>query len=166
MNPLRELGPLGQSVWLDFISRSVLKGGGLQRLVQEDGISGVTSNPTIFQKAMAGGTDYDEQLRALLAAHPQMQAGELFEAAAFDDIRAAAAVLRPVFDRSEGNDGFVSFEVPASVANDTAATVAEARRIWKALSLPNVMIKVPATAAGIPADRGADRRTASTSTSR
>jgi transaldolase len=151
VNPLRELGTLGQSVWLDFISRSLLESGGLQRLVDEDGVSGVTSNPTIFQKAMGAGTDYDEQLRAILAATPAIDTGALFEAAALDDIRAAAAVLRPVFDRTDGTDGFVSFEVPASVANDTAATIAEARRLWKTLSLPNVMIKVPATPAGVPA---------------
>jgi len=151
VNPLRELGHLGQSVWLDFISRSLLQRGELSRLVEEDGVAGVTSNPTIFQKAMATGTDYDEQLRSVLAANPRMETGALFETAALDDIRSAAAVLRPVYDRTEGADGFVSFEVPASVANDTAATVAEARRLWKILALPNVMIKVPATAAGIPA---------------
>ena len=151
MNPLRELGHLGQSVWLDFISRSLLIRGELARLVDEDGLAGVTSNPTIFQKAMATGTDYDPQLRALLAANPRIETGALFEAAALDDIRSAAAALCPVFDRTEGADGFVSFEVPASVANDTAATVAEARRIWKTLALRNVMIKVPATSAGIPA---------------
>jgi transaldolase len=151
VNPLRDLGPLGQSVWLDFISRAVLRDGELQRLVAEDGVSGVTSNPTIFQKAMASGTDYDEQLRGLLAASPRIETGELFETAALDDIRGAAAVLRPVFDRTDGADGFVSFEVPPVLANDTAGTVAAARRIWKILSLPNVMIKVPATPAGIPA---------------
>ncbi|HEX7484788.1 MAG TPA: bifunctional transaldolase/phosoglucose isomerase [Vicinamibacterales bacterium] len=151
MNPLRELGDLGQSLWLDFLSRSLLRRGELARLVDEDGLAGVTSNPTIFQKAMATGTDYDEQLRRLLAADPRTETGALFEAAALDDIRAAAAVLRPVFERTDGADGFVSFEVPASVANDTAATEYEARRIWKTLDLPNVMIKVPATAAGIPA---------------
>lgn len=151
MNSLRELGLLGQSVWLDFISRGSLRRGELQRLVEEDGLSGVTSNPTIFQKAMAAGTDYDEQLRAVLAADPHIDINALFETAALDDIRAAAAVLRPVYDRTDGADGFVSFEVPASLANDTAGTVAAARRVWKTLSLPNVMIKVPATAAGIPA---------------
>jgi transaldolase len=151
VNPLRELGPLGQSVWLDFISRSVLCRGDLQRLVDHDGVSGVTSNPTIFQKAMASGTDYDDQLRRLLAADPRIETGALFEVAALDDIRGAAAALRPVFDRTEGADGFVSFEVPPSMAHDTSATVAAARRIWKALALPNVMIKVPATPAGIPA---------------
>jgi transaldolase / glucose-6-phosphate isomerase len=151
VNPLRELGPLGQSVWLDFISRSVLRSGELQRLVDEDGVSGVTSNPTIFQKAMASGTDYDDQLRALLASSPHIETAQLFEGAALDDIRAAAAVLKPVFDRTDGADGFVSFEVSPSLANDTAGTIAAAKRIWKILSLPNVMIKVPATPAGIPA---------------
>jgi transaldolase/glucose-6-phosphate isomerase len=151
VTPLRELGTLGQSVWLDFISRALLESGDLGRLVADDGLSGVTSNPTIFQKAMAAGTEYDTQFRRLLALDPDRSTGALFEAAALDDIRAAAAVLRPVYDRSAGADGFVSFEVPPSLADDTAATVAAARRLWAALALPNVMIKVPATAAGIPA---------------
>lgn len=151
MNPLRELGQLGQSVWLDFISRSVLDKGELQRLVDDDGVSGVTSNPSIFQKAMAAGHDYDDQLRAVLAADPGIRTGALFEIAALDDIRRAAGVLRPVYDRTAGADGFVSFEVAASLANDTTGTLSEARRIWKAVNLPNLMIKVPATAAGIPA---------------
>jgi transaldolase len=151
VNPLRELGELGQSVWVDFISRSLVASGELSRLVDEDGVSGVTSNPTIFQKAFATGTDYDDPLRARLAADPRTPTAALFEATAFDDIRSAAAVLRPIYERTDGVDGFVSFEVPASVAHDTAATVGEARRIWKALALPNVMIKVPATVEGIPA---------------
>ncbi len=151
MNPLRDLGELGQSVWLDFISRALLTSGDLARLAEADGVCGVTSNPTIFQKAMAAGTDYDEQFRRLLAADPGLPTRALFEAAALDDIRSAAAVLRPVYDRTGGADGFVSFEVPPSVADDTAATVSEARRIWRAVALPNVMIKVPATPAGIPA---------------
>jgi transaldolase/glucose-6-phosphate isomerase len=151
VNPLQELGTLGQSVWLDFISRTLLASGELERLVAADGLSGVTSNPTIFQKAMAAGTEYDAQFRRLLAFDPDLATGALFEAAALDDIRAAAAILRPVYDREAGADGFVSFEVPPSVADDTAATVAEARRLWAALALPNVMIKVPATPAGIPA---------------
>jgi transaldolase len=151
VNPLRDLRNLGQSVWLDFISRGLLKSGDFERLVVSDRVSGVTSNPTIFQKAMAAGSDYDAQFLSLLSADPGLSTGALFEAAAFDDIRAAAAVLRPVYDETDGADGFVSFEVPASLADDTVATVAEARRIWKALALPNLMIKVPATPAGIPA---------------
>jgi transaldolase/glucose-6-phosphate isomerase len=151
VNPLRDLGSLGQSVWLDFISRALLKSGGFERLVVSDRVSGVTSNPTIFQKAMAARTDYDAQFISLLSADPGLTTGALFEAAAFDDIRAAAAILRPVYDRTDGADGFVSFEVPASLADDTVATVAEARRIWNALALPNLMVKVPATPAGIPA---------------
>jgi transaldolase len=151
VNPLRDLRSLGQSVWLDFISRPLLESGDFERLVVSDHVSGVTSNPTIFQKAMAAGTGYDAQFASLLTADPGLTTGALFEAAAFDDIRAAAAVLRPVYDQTERADGFVSFEVPASLADDTAATIAEARRISKALALPNLMIKVPATSAGIPA---------------
>src|SRR5512142_2898673 len=145
VNPLSELAALGQSVWLDFISRAILSSGELERLVTRDRLAGVTSNPTIFQKAMAAGTDYDAQFRRLLALDPAISTSALFETAALDDIRATAAVLRPVYDRTGGADGFVSFEVPASLADDTAATVTEAQRLWRALALPNVMIKVPAT---------------------
>ncbi len=151
MNPLLELSRAGQSVWIDYIRRSLLEGGGLRRLVEEDGVAGVTSNPTIFEKAIAGSPDYDAQLREVLAARPGIDNDSLFEALALDDIRAACAILRPVFDRTVGADGYVSFEVPASVANDTEATVGHARRLWKAIGRPNLMIKVPATAAGIPA---------------
>jgi transaldolase/glucose-6-phosphate isomerase len=151
VNPLRDLRTLGQSVWLDFISRDLLDDGTLARLVADDGLAGVTSNPTIFQKAMTAGSAYDAQFAQALAARPDLPTSALFEMAALDDIRAAAAVLRPVFDRSGGADGFVSFEVPPALADDTAATVAEALRLWRALARPNVMIKVPATPAGIPA---------------
>ena len=151
MNPLLELSRAGQSVWIDYIRRSLLESGGLRRLVEQDGVAGVTSNPTIFEKAIAGSSDYDGQVRDVLAATPGLDNDTLFEALALDDIRAAAAILRPVYDRTGGGDGYVSFEVPASVANDTAATVGHARRLWSAIDRPNVMIKVPATAAGIPA---------------
>lgn len=151
MNPLLELRQQGQSVWMDYLSRAVLVGGELERLVREDGLGGVTSNPTIFEKAIAHSADYDDQLQEVLRGQPKIDTQSLFEALALDDIRRAADILRTVFDRTDGNDGFVSFEVPASVANDTGRTVAEARRLWKAIGRPNVMIKVPATAAGFPA---------------
>jgi transaldolase len=150
-NPLRDLGRFGQSVWLDFIRRSLLSSGELALLVEQDGVAGVTSNPTIFDKAMAGGTDYDDQLRRVTAADPTISTDALFEVMALDDIRSAADILRAVFDRTDGADGFVSHEVAASLAGDTAGTIAEARRLWAAIGRPNVMIKVPATAAGIPA---------------
>jgi transaldolase / glucose-6-phosphate isomerase len=151
VNPLLQLRDAGQSVWLDFIERRLLTSGALARMIEEDGLGGLTSNPTIFEKAIAGSADYDEQLRAVLLATPALDAQSLFEAVALDDIRQAADLLRPVFDRTGGQDGFVSFEVPASVATSTAGTVSEARRLWQAIDRPNAMIKVPATPEGIPA---------------
>lgn len=151
VNPLLDLRHQGQSVWLDYISRGLLVSGGLTRLVREDGLGGVTSNPTIFEQAIARSADYDAQFREVLRGHPRIDSQGLFEALALDDIRQAADTLREVFDRTEGSDGFVSFEVPATAANDTTATVEHARRLWTAIARPNVMIKVPATPAGIPA---------------
>ena len=151
MNPLRELLKHGQSVWLDYIRRSLLTSGELQRLVEEDGLRGVTSNPTIFEKAIAGSTDYDAALRARLGEDPHTGAATLFEALAIEDIQRAADLLRPVHEETKGADGFVSLEVSPRLAHDTAGTVAEARRLWQALARPNVMIKVPATPEGIPA---------------
>jgi len=151
VNPLLRLRDAGQSVWLDFIQRRLIASGELKRLVRDDGLGGVTSNPTIFEKAMAGSTDYEDQIGQVLQSRPAIDTQGLFEALAFEDIRAAADVLREVFDRTGGSDGFVSFEVPAALANDTARTIAEARRLWAAIGRPNAMIKVPATPAGIPA---------------
>jgi transaldolase/glucose-6-phosphate isomerase len=139
---------LGQSVWLDYIRRSFIDDGGLQTLVDQ-GIRGVTSNPTIFEKAIAGSSDYDAQLKPLAEAGKSVL--EIYEALAMEDIRRAAAVLRPVYDSSDGADGFVSLEVSPTLAHDTDGTIADARRFFATLDLPNVMIKVPATPAGIPA---------------
>ena len=150
-NPLRLVEAQGQAVWLDYIRRSILTGGDLKRLVDEDGLSGVTSNPTIFEKAIAGSTDYDEQLKSLLAANSQMDDGSLFEAIAVKDIQSATDILRPVYDRTKGADGFISLEVSPTLAHDTAGTIREAQRLWKAVGRPNLMIKVPATPEGIPA---------------
>ena len=151
MNRLLALAGQGQSAWIDYIRRALLDSGELERLVREDGVAGVTSNPTIFEKAIGGSADYDAQIRGVLAEEPGIDPRELFERLALDDIRAACEVLRPVFDRTGGADGFVSFEVAPSLAHDTRATVAEARRLWQAIGRPNAMIKVPATPAGIPA---------------
>ena len=151
MNPLKELGQQGQSIWLDYIRRNILRNGELKRLVEEDGLRGVTSNPTIFEKAIAGSTDYDAELRALLAANPEARAGELYEPLAIEDIQMAADVLRGVYDDSRGDDGYVSLEVSPHLAHDTEGTITEARRLRAAVGRPNVMIKVPATTAGIPA---------------
>ena len=151
MNSLKQLQEYGQSIWLDYIRRDLLTGGGLKRLRDEDGLCGVTSNPTIFDKAIAGSSDYDESLRSMLAKDPHATPERLFDHLEMEDIQMAADILRPVYDQTDGADGFVSMEVPASMAHDTAATVSEGRRLWRAVVRPNVMIKVPATPEGIPA---------------
>ena len=152
MNPLKKLwSDHRQAVWLDYIERDLLTGGGLARFVADDGVRGVTSNPSIFQKAIEGGGAYDDAVAALLDAEPAMATKDLYEALAIEDIRGAADVLHPVFDASGGEDGYVSLEVSPHLAHDSTGTVAEARRLWAAVDRPNLMIKVPATAAGIPA---------------
>lgn len=150
-NPLRELHELGQAIWLDYIRRSLITSGGLKRLVDEDGLSGITSNPTIFDKAIAGSTDYDDTLRRVLAKDPKAEPMALFDILEIEDIQAAADVLRPVFDSTRGADGFVSIEVSPKIAHDTAESISEARRLWKAVNRPNLMVKIPATREGIPA---------------
>jgi transaldolase / glucose-6-phosphate isomerase len=151
MNPLKELLAQGQSVWLDYIRRSLIRSGELKRLVEEEGVRGVTSNPTIFEKAIAGSTDYDEALAAMLARDPKAPVEKLYEPLAIEDIQMAADVLRAVYDETEGADGFVSLEVSPHLANDTQNTISEAKRLRAAVNRPNLMIKVPATPAGIPA---------------
>jgi transaldolase / glucose-6-phosphate isomerase len=151
MNPLRELLNQGQSVWLDFISRQLIRSGELKRLAEEDGLRGVTSNPTIFEKAIGGSADYDDSLREMLAKDRKTPVGQLYERVAIQDIQAAADVLRPVYDETSGADGYVSLEVSPHLARDTQATIAEAKRLNSSVDRPNVMIKVPATAEGIPA---------------
>ncbi len=151
MNPLRELRNAGQSVWLDYIRRSLITSGELERLVQDDGLSGVTINPTILEKAIGGSTDYDKALRARLAAESHADARALYEALAIEDVQLVADVLRPTYEESEGTDGFVSLEVSPYLAHDTGATIAEARRFWDAVGRANLMIKVPGTPEGMPA---------------
>jgi transaldolase len=151
ISPLRALNQRGQSVWLDHISRGLITGGGLQRLIDEDGVSGVTSNPTIFAKAMTGSSDYDEGLHRIVGLHPDISNIRLAERLMIEDIQMAAEVLRPVFERTDGADGFVSLEVSPACSGDTEATIAEARRLWFDVARLNIMIKVPATKAGIPA---------------
>ena len=152
MNPLQQLwSDHRQAVWLDFIERDLLTGGGLAGLVADDGVRGVTSNPSIFQKAIEGGGPYDAAVEDLLATDPEMSTVDLYEALAIEDIRHAADILRPVWDESSGTDGHVSLEVSPHLAEDTGGTVAEARRLWQSVDRPNLMIKVPATPAGIPA---------------
>ena len=151
MNPLKELGAQGQSIWLDYIRRNLIRSGELKRMVDDDGIRGVTSNPTIFEKAIAGSTDYDEALRAMLARDGGADVEKLYEPLAIEDIQMAADVLRPVYDTSNGDDGYVSLEVSPHLAHDTAGTISAAKRLRAAVDRPNLMIKVPATPAGIPA---------------
>ncbi len=150
MTKLHELAELGQAAWLDYIRRSFIDTGGLQDVI-EKGIRGVTSNPSIFEKAIAGSADYDADLRRLVDEGRSVEA--IYETLSQDDIRLAADLLRPVYDRTAGDDGYVSLEVSPALAHDTDGTIAEARRLFAALDLPNVMIKVPATPAGIPAIR-------------
>jgi transaldolase/glucose-6-phosphate isomerase len=151
MNPLKELNKHGQSIWLDYIHRKLFASGELKRLIEDDGLGGMTSNPTIFEKAIAHGTDYDETIRAALADNPRTETGKIYERLAMEDIRAAADVLRPVYDGTGGADGFVSLEVSPHLAHDTEGTIVEAKRLNAEVDRPNVMIKVPATPAGIPA---------------
>jgi transaldolase / glucose-6-phosphate isomerase len=151
-NPLLELHDRGQSVWLDFLSRDFLRAGGLEKLIAEDGLAGVTSNPSIFQKAIGHGDTYDEQIERVLAAGwPSVTA--VFEELAIADIRDAADALRRTYDVSRWADGFVSLEVSPYLANDTAGTIEEARRLWRTVGRENLMIKVPGTPAGLPAIR-------------
>ena len=150
-NPIKALADYGQSVWLDYIKRDLITGGGLQRLVEEDGVTGLTSNPAIFEKAIAGGGEYDDLLLPL--ARKALSAEAIYERLAVRDIQEAADVLRPVYDRTQRRDGFVSLEVSPRLAQQTETTISEAIRLWEMVGRPNLMIKVPATPAGIPAIR-------------
>jgi transaldolase len=150
-NPLRELSALGQSIWLDYIRRQMIDSGELKRLIEADGLKGVTSNPAIFQKAIAGSRDYDEAIRTMTQAGAAIET--IYQALTVEDVQRAADLFRPLYDRLAGQDGFVSLEVNPHLAHDTPGTIAEARRLWQALARPNVFIKVPATREGLPAIR-------------
>ncbi len=149
-NPLKELLKFGQSVWLDYIRRDLLTSGELKRLIAEDGLRGMTSNPTIFEKAITGGKLYDDLLNSLRS-RTDLDAKGRYEILAIRDIQDAADILRPVYDSSKRRDGYVSLEVSPYLARDTKGTIAEARTLWKAVGRENVMIKIPGTAEGIPA---------------
>ncbi|HEX9018766.1 MAG TPA: transaldolase [Anaerolineaceae bacterium] len=148
-NPLIKLESFGQSVWMDFIRRGVLVSGQMQRWIDEDGLSGVTSNPTIFEKAIIESQDYDADIERLKAkgASP---AG-IYDALTIDDIQRTTDLFRPVYDRAHGGDGFASLEVSPHLANDAEGSIREARRLWQAVNRPNVMIKIPGTQAGLHA---------------
>jgi transaldolase len=149
MNPLQELNKAGQSVWLDFITRKFIAEGKLAKLINEDGLSGVTSNPTIFQKAIAGGQEYDSTIARLI--REGKSGDQIFDVLSIEDIQRACDAFRPTFDRAHGADGFVSLEVNPHLARDTQSTLAEARRLFRAVSRPNVMIKIPGTRESLPA---------------
>jgi transaldolase/glucose-6-phosphate isomerase len=149
-NPLKDLLNYGQSVWLDYIRRDLLTSGELKRLIEEDGLRGMTSNPAIFEKAIADSTSYSDILQSLRS-RTDLDAKGRYEILAIRDIQDAADFLRPVYDSSKRRDGYVSLEVSPYLARDTQGTLAEARRLWKTVGRENVMIKVPGTAEGIPA---------------
>jgi transaldolase/glucose-6-phosphate isomerase len=149
-NPLKELLDFGQSVWLDYIRRNLFTTGELARLVNEDGLRGMTSNPAIFEKAIAGSTDYAQELQEL-AKRKDLDAKGVYEQLAIHDIQRAADILKPVYVESKRRDGYVSLEVSPGLAHQTQETIEEARRLWKAVGRENVMIKVPGTVEGIPA---------------
>lgn len=150
MNALRQLEKHGQSIWMDYIRRSLIETGELKRMIEEDGLKGLTSNPSIFQKAISGSSDYDEFLQSL-ASKRDLDAKAMYERLAIRDIQDAADLMRPVYDATDGRDGLVSLEVSPDLAYDTEGTCDEARRLWREVDRENVMIKVPATEEGLPA---------------
>lgn len=149
-NPLKELSEHGQSIWLDYIRRDLLFNGELERSIEEDGLAGMTSNPTIFQGAISGSDLYDDDIRK---AGRDATPVEVFERLAFADIQRAADLYRPLYDETEGRDGYVSIEVDPMLAYETDATTAEAKRVWETVDRPNIMIKIPGTYEGLPAVR-------------
>src|SRR6476469_3713249 len=152
LSPLNRLHDYGQAAWLDFLARRFIAEGGLKKLIEQDGLTGVTSNPSIFEKAIGASADYDASLKAA-ASTGDFDVVALYERLAIEDIQHAANALRPVFDATNRHDGYVSLEVSPYLAMSTEATVTEARRLWQAVGRENLMIKVPATKAGLPAIR-------------
>lgn len=150
-NPLKELETFGQSVWLDYIRRDLVVGGELKRLIEEDGLRGMTSNPAIFEKAIADSTDYDADIRAMTFLGKKVDA--IYEALSQRDVQGAADAFKPIYDAMNGKDGYVSLEVNPHLAHDTHGTIQEARRLRESLNRTNVLIKVPATDEGLPAIR-------------
>jgi transaldolase len=148
MNAIRRLRALGQSAWLDYVDHQLVGSGELRRMIQEDGITGLTSNPTIFEKSIAGSSDYDDLIAAAASSDPD---AVIFERICVRDIQLACDALRPVFDETRGADGFASIEVSPGAAHDTGRSIEEARRLWGAVARPNVMIKIPGTREGVRA---------------
>ena len=151
MGKLNDLEEAGQAVWLDFLDREFLARGGFRKLVEEDGVTGVTSNPSIFEKAMGQGSDYDEGLADFDEANPGASPIDRYEAMAIEDLRMAADILRPAYDRLGARDGYASLEVSPYIADDTDETIAQAADLWRRVDRPNLMIKIPGTRAGTPA---------------
>jgi transaldolase len=150
MKNIQKLEHLGQSIWYDNISRGVIKRGELKKMVDE-GLSGVTSNPTIFDKAISGSDEYDDQIHELIQGNPNIDAAEIIQALMVTDIQMACEVLKPAYDRTKGRDGYVSVEVSPGKARNTEATVKEVRELWRKIDRKNLMVKIPATKEGIPA---------------
>jgi len=148
-NPLRKLQAFGQSIWLDYIRRDLIASGKLRRMIEADGLRGMTSNPSIFEQAISGSHDYDEDIRTM--ALEGQGAAKIYEALVLRDVQSAADEFRLVYNKTDGKDGYVSLEVNPHLAHDTKGTIEEARRLWDALNRPNVFIKVPATTEGLPA---------------
>jgi transaldolase len=146
-NPLKQLQALGQSIWLDYIRRDLIADGELHRLIEEDGLRGMTSNPAIFEQAIVESHAYDDDIRAMAGRETKA----IYEALTQDDVRSAADTFWPLYEATDGNDGYVSLEVNPHLAHDAEGTIQEARELWRSLDRPNVMIKVPATAEGLPA---------------
>ena len=152
-NPLRKAAELGQSIWLDFLRRHLIESGELDQLIREDGLRGITSNPSIFEKAIGGSDDYDESIRVLAREGKSVE--DIYQVLTVGDVRSAADHLRSVYEESDGRQGFVSLEVSPHLAHKTKETIDEARALWRALDRPNVFIKVPATREGLPRRHGA-----------
>lgn len=151
MNNVKDIHDHGQSIWLDFFDRELMNSGKLQKLIDEDGLAGITSNPSIFEKAVSSSSDYDEDIKKLSGEDKSNE--EIFFGFAANDIRRATDILKPVFDEAKGTDGFVSLEVSPHLANDTEGTIRQARQLWQSVDRKNVMIKIPGTKAGLPAIR-------------
>ncbi|MGL4260588.1 MAG: transaldolase family protein, partial [Afipia sp.] len=152
MNPVKALTTHGQAIWLDFLARGFIANGELKALVDSDGVRGVTSNPSIFEKAIGGSDEYDSAVSALLKERDR-SASDLYETLAVEDIQRAADALHSVYDELKGTDGYVSLEVSPYLARDTEGTIAEAQRLWTSVARDNLMVKVPGTPEGVPAIR-------------
>ena len=147
-NPLKKIRMVGQSIWLDYICRDLIVSGDLGRLIEEDGLRGITSNPSIFEKAIAGSHDYDTDIRAMV--REGQDVNTIYETLSQRDVQSAADVFLPVYHKTKGADGYISLEVNPHLAHDAKSTLEEARRLWTALNRPNVLIKIPATLEGLP----------------